>query len=496
MMDTSLKKTLLNRPVAKRRSRGMPPAGPVGIVCACLFLSTSALAVQDAPDLEPSLEDAAGPALIQDSTEDQAPAGEVNAGEAPAAEVIAVPVTTGESVTDSAVVEEGELTPAIPSDPVTSYLDAIDRMEAISSAYSTELADLYLSLGQSLLDSGDFEGAKKAFQVGMQIVRVNFGLNSVNQGQYLFPIADIESRLGDWKSANSILQNVYSINVRNFGEKHPDMLPVLSQLQDWYLRPIPDLPPHIGYANMLRATRMAFQMALIIEQDKGLGHPDTATINRRLGQLHYLMAQHLLNFGTTAGPEGGYKEGFGTPSRIVDAVSTKSHFEGGKEAFAKVVESMDNNAQVDPVVHAAAIAQLADWYLIFGKSQTAGRFYQRAFEVLDQTADPDRITEELFGQPTPLQFFNELNEVLEFEQDEDSGNNIEVSMTISRIGRIQDLEIVNPPEDMEKDELRKIERSFSDIRFRPRVIDGEPVKTEGFVWLYSLSKLDESAEIY
>ena len=78
-------------------------------------------------------------------------------------------------------------------DPVDNYLDAIDDNEAVHGAYSTELADLYMGLGQSLMDKQEYDEAKKAFQQGVLITRVNFGLNSPDQTNYLFAVASIEN---------------------------------------------------------------------------------------------------------------------------------------------------------------------------------------------------------------------------------------------------------------------------------------------------------------
>ena len=67
------------------------------------------------------------------------------------------------------------------SDPVSDYMNAIDNVEAEYSAYSTELSDLYLGLGKSLYSKQEYEKARQAFQRGMQIQRVNYGLNSLSQ---------------------------------------------------------------------------------------------------------------------------------------------------------------------------------------------------------------------------------------------------------------------------------------------------------------------------
>ena len=61
-------------------------------------------------------------------------------------------------------------------DPVTTYLNAIDDAEYESGAYSTQLGDLYLGLGQSWFQQGNYDEAKIAFQRGLQIERVNWFL--------------------------------------------------------------------------------------------------------------------------------------------------------------------------------------------------------------------------------------------------------------------------------------------------------------------------------
>jgi len=94
------------------------------------------------------------------------------------------------------------------SDPVRDYLDAIERTEAQSSAYSSELSDLYLGLGQHHLDRQEFDEARKAFLRGLQITRVNNGLYATEQTHFMFSIADIESRMGELAAAEEIYTEI------------------------------------------------------------------------------------------------------------------------------------------------------------------------------------------------------------------------------------------------------------------------------------------------
>jgi hypothetical protein len=44
------------------------------------------------------------------------------------------------------------------------------------------------------------------------------------------------------------------------------------------------------------------------------------------------------------------------------------------------------------------------------------------------------------------------------------------------------VEILNPPEDLSKDELDDIKKELQDMPFRPSLKEGKAVTTEGFIW--------------
>ena len=69
---------------------------------------------------------------------------------------------------------------------------------------------------------------------------------------------------------------------------------------------------------------------------------------------------------------------------------------------------------------------------------------------------------------------------------------LEVSMTVTRGGRPLDIEILESPENISGHQLRKLKRILSDMRFRPRLSNGLPAETQGFVWHIPLKLLDLS----
>lgn len=62
---------------------------------------------------------------------------------------------------------------------ISDYLTAIDALEADQGAYSAELSDLFMGLGNAYVSKKEYNDANLVFQRGMQIQRINFGLNSL-----------------------------------------------------------------------------------------------------------------------------------------------------------------------------------------------------------------------------------------------------------------------------------------------------------------------------
>ncbi|MCS5585021.1 MAG: hypothetical protein NZ777_16115, partial [Pseudomonadales bacterium] len=160
------------------------------------------------------------------------------------------------------------------SDPVSDYLDAIETAEAERSAYSVELSDLYFGLGQSHFSKREYERARRAYQRGMQIERVNYGLNSLSQTPYLLSIAEAESFLGNWDESQNALENLYEINSQAYGETDLRMLPVLDELLDWYMGTYKERTRNGGYQNLVISEHLGNRMSKILAKHVPIDDPD------------------------------------------------------------------------------------------------------------------------------------------------------------------------------------------------------------------------------
>lgn len=356
------------------------------------------------------------------------------------------------------------------NNPISDYLNAIESAEAERSAYSAELSDLYLGLGKSHFSNREYEQARLAYQRGMQIERVNYGLNSLSQTPYLLSIADTESFLGNWDESQEALENLYQINSQAYGENDPRMLPVLDELLDWYMNTYKERNHIGGYQNLVISERLGNRMLRILNRGIPGEDPRAAQRYRKIGHLHYFIANHIKQYGEAS--ESGFTITTSTATTRSPNSTSQQHYRRGKAALEKVVESLEQQEGVSDSQKALAIAELGDWYLVFGQRMSASKAYRLAYESLQEDAGSKQLTNTLFGQPTIIEFTALESSTLELQE-----RPLQVSMIVSKAGVPRKMEILNPPEDINKTEVQAIFKDIRSKRFRPKLVDGETIES-------------------
>ena len=358
----------------------------------------------------------------------------------------------------------------VESDSITDYMEAIDNSEGQFGAYATELSELYLGLGNALYAGEEYTEALDAFQKGMQIERVNYGLSSLSQSPYLFSIADTERYLGNWDKSQQALERVYTINSKNYGEVDVRMLGVLDKILAWYMDSYKDRRPKGGYANLVISERIAQRMYEILNKDMSLDDPEAPDRFRRLGYLQHVIAVHLKEHGEPS--ESGLSISMsGSSGRPNKATTSHLHFLRGKLALEKVIASVIQQPNSTETDQALAIAELGDWYLVFGQKAPATAAYQLALDVLETSEDPEQTREDLFGLPRMIEFSMTKSPPMA-AGDQPTESQLELAMIISIYGVPNNIEVANPPESLSEEALRDIRRDTRGKRFRPKLVNG------------------------
>lgn len=375
-----------------------------------------------------------------------------------------------------------------PSDPTEDYLDAIDTIESDYGPYATELSDLYLGLGQALTIEGEFQQAKDAYHRGLMVLRVNSGPNSPEQTNPLFLLANLEVVLGGMEEAGEILKHIYFINSEYYGDDSPEILPVLDRIYEWYETARPAGSLISRYEDYDRRIRLARYMVSASEAVNGFDHPDTAAAYRRLGDAEFQMVRHMTGTGMPVNPDhytaitSGSLEPLGFGS-----VPVVDHSDAGRRSYLKAIESMKANPSTPHVEYAETLTNLGDWFLLFDKSRKSRRLYQEALSALLIAEENAPLAESYMSQPQPMHFvINTQGEAGVSQSVEPEAINLDISMTVTSLGDVRKVKVLNPPEGMSEDDIKAIEKRIQTIPFRPAMIEGDVVTTNEFIWQFAI----------
>jgi tetratricopeptide (TPR) repeat protein len=367
------------------------------------------------------------------------------------------------------------------ADPVREYLEAIAQAESTGGAYSNALVDLYHGMGQSLIKLGELEEARDAFHRAAMVSRVNSGPHSLEQTNYLYSVADIEFRVGDPETAVEALEQIYGIHARHHGEDNPDMLPVLEEISSWYADRLANSARPVRPSDYESLNYLAERIAYLTEARYGLGHPQSALSNRALAQAHFRAIQQVALTGRSPEPDLVMNAEKGSnhqsPSR-----SLLDHFLAGEAALKRAVQSWQENPEATDLQVAEAIAQIGDWNLAFEYYRSAEHNYEQAYRFLADSPDFSSVADRYLGQPAPIRVMKTAEPLVRDLDPPGAGSILEISMTVMPNGRLEDVEIIQAPEDLSAEQSLEIRQVLQGALFRPAVVDGKVHELEGFVW--------------
>ena len=372
-------------------------------------------------------------------------------------------------------------------DPASDYLDAIDRVEGEYGPYATELSDLYLGLGQTMLERLEYEQARDAFSRGLMVMRVNEGPKSPQQTDYLYLLANVEALLGNTETADDILANIYLVNVEHYGADSLDLLPVIERILQWYLATRPPGSQLAAYEDYVRGIGMMHKIVVINETHYGPAHRETAAAYRRLGEAQFLTVRYMLDQGI----EFTLDSRMDMLSRTIDTeggvrVSIGDHYYAGRSAFRKYLAAIEADPSQTPPDYAQAYANLGDWYLSIGKFRNACKHYEQAYRVLAESEGYAELAEGYMAQPRPVHFFQPPPDFLGDTEVTLPELHLDISMTVTRSGDVLAPEVLNAPGDLPAEILGDILRLLRETPFRPAMKAGDPVTTKDFIWQFAI----------
>ena len=327
--------------------------------------------------------------------------------------------------------EAGEFTAAR-----ANYLKSITLLEANDGFFDTDLISPLVGLAANYHAMGQYAQAVTAYQRIKHITHRKEGLLNLQQLPFIDALTESYVMLGRRKDAAREQKYAFRIHQHHYGETDPRLVPAIYKLARWYRR-----------TRRLDSALELYERALnILQQANGKDDPSLVYPLRQIAVVHRLT---------------------GFPGSE------------GEAALKRALKIVEQNATTTEQELAQVTVDLGDWYTVTKRTKTARNYYRKAWQLLTTERSQSSQLKAYFGEPVQLLYRipgpNDRDWALlrEYGREE----YMEVEFTVTEAGTVEGLKIVDGG--LPFDLRHSVMRSMRFSRYRPRLVDGEPVATHG-----------------
>lgn len=297
---------------------------------------------------------------------------------------------------------------------LAQFQESILQYELDGGVYDFRLSELYLSLGNTYDQVGEYQLAIDAYNEALQLSRINDGLFTEDQIPIVEELVDSYLNLGDIASANLNQEYLLYIQQKIYGAGHPIILAELLEYADWNLHASslsrgyrPNLQSlhfrtqsfnEFNYIqsekteDSLAAAAFAYTQALVIQHDLEAQFNENPTSDETLAlkaslaflDEDYDISETELKLAYTYFLQYQFDQNniavnsFGEPPTTY---FLDSNTKGRAALERRYAYLRDNNNPAIEVIQ--ALLDIADWYLIFERWSSAEDLYTQAFNLME-----------------------------------------------------------------------------------------------------------------
>ncbi|MDE2148860.1 MAG: tetratricopeptide repeat protein [Gammaproteobacteria bacterium] len=329
---------------------------------------------------------------------------------------------------------------------IGEYRQALDRLQDQAGLRDPRQITPWYGLGLSYFQTGDYADAAAAFQNALQLHRMSYGLFRLGQLDFYAALARTYLALGRQRDADNYQIRRLTTAIRVLGADNPKLVPVIQAVARWYHDSGRHVVEHVLYSDIVKLLQHAHA-------------PDEPKL------FEFLIA---------------------TARSALEAPQVSAGI-GVREARSMASEILHRPADgsaTPPAVQARQWLELGDLYFQTGDHEQALQSYRRAATLLD--ASGSQAAEAAFGRPVLLSMAP-LFSPPPVHSGAPSGF-VEVEFTVTDDGRAADLKVLRsgpPGSPAVTDKAAKLVRALRDALFRPRILNGEPQRTEHVDYRYT-----------
>jgi tetratricopeptide (TPR) repeat protein len=363
-------------------------------------------------------------------------------------------------------------------DPAVDSLEEhIATVEAASHRFERDLIRPLTLLGDAYTGKGEFTTALEHYQRAVHLSRVNDGLNSPAQVEIVYREANVLKALGEFQQANDREEYAYHVLTRAHAPMDEKLLPGIYHLANWYER-----------TSNVFAARTLYQHAVeIINANDKANSPEAIPAFQGLASSYRMerFPAHIRNVSSTSTSNA---DATFAPGAVSQQISV-NNFPAGEAALQRVVRIRQSQQPFDQLALAEAVLDLADWYMLFDKTQRSVPLYAHAWELLAGIDGYDVASR--FAQPELLYFPAPENPSAPpaNERGEPDTGYVEIAFDVTDTGYVRSLKTVASLPDGLMD--FRVRKSVRVARYRPMLIDGVPVAKQAHTYRHEFPYFQE-----
>jgi TonB family protein len=383
-----------------------------------------------------------------------------------------------------------DLVPAEPADPVAAGERLVADTVAEYGRRSLLAAEAYLELAGAQREAKDYEKAAENYVAAIDIYRAVDGPFTPLAIAPLTELGDNYAEAKDYVNAVAAYSEARTVSRRAYGLHNEGQIELLDKMSASLLELDQVSEAEEQQLEALRLVQRAnppgsdavlegiYKYAewlgerLLFQSQRDQYARALRIIREHYGEDDVHAVKPLLGIGNT------YREERNPASAGLTAL---------EDALALLMKQPER----DYVAIATALRDIGDWNVAFGKSGYQGTEYQRAWEMLGNAPDGERLRREWFTGVNVVLYEPFSPRGLSTEPEAITGY-VTARFDLDTSGNTSNVAVIESEPKGFKDEavLRHIRRS----RFRPHIEDGELVPAKGLAMRVTFSYLPESLD--
>jgi hypothetical protein len=391
----------------------------------------------------------------------------------------------------------------------------ISQLENEFGPYFQSLTEPMLELAEVYRGLGDAEGSLELLDRSLHMVRINNGLESIEQMPVLRLYASALSEDGEYEKAEAKQFQYFQIAQRTMDPASDEFIEIMFEMREHHANRFIASTEGASVRDLVGAYSLSLNLENTLENKysvETINEEDVVVRNMTItpeyrDNLLWLMSLDYLLFKFGFHERDSMFRSY-SPALVsrIDAQRSgayaseaafyndpESNYRRGRDRAVALVEMTAKIEGWGSVEHVLSKVLLGDWYIMFGRRMRANATYTEALE-LAVSPEAREVVERIFASPSELPvakltteaFYGKALEKLgdqseEFQSPEVQRGFIKYSYNLSVSGRATDIEILETnlrdPDRAMRQELRQLRSS----RTRPAFVESSFVNTNGLV---------------